>query len=66
MARIKKRNPSKPVTRPKKSSKKDISSFDNLVVEGSLPRVKVKLFPSRRKSKAKSDEQLVIELQCEV
>lgn len=66
MTEIKKRKPSSPASRPGKSSKKKYPSFDDLVVGNSLPRVKVRLFPSRRKSKSKPNDQIVIELQCEV
>jgi hypothetical protein len=66
MTHGKKRIPNKPAARPKKTSKKDTPSFDDLVLEGSLPRVKVRVFPSRGRSKTKADDQLVIELQCEV
>lgn len=66
MTPVKKRKPGKPAARPKKTPKKDSPSFDELVVEGSLPRVKVLVYPSRGRSKTKPDDQLVIELQCEV
>lgn len=66
MTEIKKRKPSKPAIRPRQPSKKKYPSFDDLVIENSLLRVKVRIFPSRRKSKSKSDDQIVIELQCEV
>lgn len=66
MTQKKRRKPSKPATRPRKTSKKDPKTLDDLVVDGSLPRVKVRVFPSRKRSKNKSDDQLVVELQCEV
>ena len=66
MTEIKKKKPGKTATHPSQSSKKKYPSFDDLVVEHSLPRVKVRIFPSRRKSKSKPNDQIVIELQCEV
>jgi len=66
MTQTKKRKPSKPAARSKKTSKKESPTLDDLVVEGSLPRVKVRVYPSRRRGKNKPDNQLVVELQCEV
>jgi hypothetical protein len=66
MTRSKGRRTSQPANRPGPASKKKSPGFDELIVDRSLPRVKVRVFPSRKKSKAKPDDQLVIELQCEV
>lgn len=66
MTKIKPSRTSRSATRPKPGLKKKLPRFDELVVERSLPRVKVRVFPSRKKSKTKPDDQLVIELQCEV
>jgi hypothetical protein len=66
MTPVKRKKPGKPAVRPKRNSKKNFPSFDDLVVERSLPHVKVRLYPSLGRSKTKPDDQLVIELQCEV
>lgn len=66
MTSIKKNKPGKPGPRTKKRSKEQYPSLDDLVVDRSMPPVQVKVFPSRRKSRNKPADQLVIELQCEV
>ena len=66
MTKIKQSRTNKPAGRPKPSLKKKFPRFEELIVEGSLPRVKVRVFPSRKKSKTKPADQIVIELQCEV
>lgn len=66
MTQIKKRKPNKLNRHPKPSSKKNSLTLDELVVDGSLPLIKVRVYPSRNKSRSKSNNRIVIELQCEV
>jgi hypothetical protein len=66
MTTIKKNKPKKPGPRPKKGATEQFRTLDDLVVDRSLPPVRVKVFPSRKKSKTKPIDQTVIELQCEV
>ncbi len=65
MTCIKKSKPKKPGPRPKKGAQEPMR-MDDLVVDRSLPAVRVKVFPARKKSKNKPADQMVIELQCEV
>jgi hypothetical protein len=66
MTYLKKNKSRKPGSRVKKGSKEKYPGLDDLVVDRSLPPVQVKVFPTRRKSRNKPAEQMVIELQCEV
>lgn len=66
MTDIKKNKPGKPSRRKKRVSKERFPSLDDLVLDRSLPRVHVRLYPSRKKSGTKPSDQMVIELQCEV
>ncbi len=66
MTPIKKRKFPKPNKRSTPTSKTESLTLEDLVVDGSLPRVKVKVSPLRSKSRSKPNERLVIELQCEV
>lgn len=65
MLSTKKKKQGKPNTRTKRPRDK-FPAFDELVVGGAVPRVKVKVFPSRGKGKNKPADHLVVELQCEV
>lgn len=66
MTKTKQSRTSQSTSCPKPAPKKKLPRFDELVVERSLPHVKVHVFPSRKKSKTKPEDQIVIELQCEV
>lgn len=66
MSPTKKRRQGKPTASSRKSQKERSLTFDDLVVEGAVPRVKVIIFPSRKKSTNKPTDRLVVELQCEV
>ena len=66
MTQIKKNKPGKPNRRTKQSPKGKFPTLDDLVVDRSLPRVHVRVFPSRKKRGNKPSDQMVIELQCEV
>jgi hypothetical protein len=66
MNKVKKNKPGKPRSRTKPVSKERFPSLDDLVLDRSIPRVHVKVFPSRKKSGNKPSDQMVIELQCEV
>jgi hypothetical protein len=66
MTYLKKNKPGKTGPRTNKGSKEKYPSLDDLVVDRSLPPVQVKVFPSRKKSRNKPADQMVIELQCEV
>ena len=66
MSPIKKRRQSKSIARTKQTAKEKFPAFDDLVVEGAVPRVKIRLFPSKGKSRNKPTDHLVVELQCEV
>ena len=65
MLSTKKKKQGKPNTRTNRPRDK-VPAFDELVVGGAVPRVKVKVFPSRGKGKNKPADHLVVELQCEV
>lgn len=66
MSSTKKKKQDRPTTRTKRPSRDKFPAFDELVVGGAVPRVKVKVFPSRGKGKNRPAEHLVVELQCEV
>ncbi len=67
MPRLRRKNNPQSKTRPQKSEKAvKPGSFDELVVESSLARVKIRVFPSRRRDKSRPNDKLLIELQCEV
>lgn len=66
MTHNKKNKPGKPSRRTKQGSKEKFPTLDDLVVDHSLPRVHVRVYPSRKKSRTKPNDQMVIELQCEV
>ena len=66
MSSTKKRRQSKPIARTKQTPKEKFPAFDDFVVEGAVPRVKIRLFPSKGKSRNKPTDHLVVELQCEV
>ncbi len=66
MSSTKKKRQDKPIIRTKQAPRDKFPAFDELVVGGSVPRVKVKVFPSRGKGKNKPTDHLVVELQCEV
>lgn len=66
MTYIKKNKPSKPGRSRKQNSKAKFPTLDDLVLDHSLPRIRVKVYPSRKKSVSKPNDQIMIELQCEV
>lgn len=66
MTVTKKNKPRIPNRRTKQPAQDRFPTLDHFVLDGSLPRVHVKVFPSRKKSRNKPNDQIVLELQCEV